>query len=397
MKKKLKIQILAVAFGILVCGSVYASDAPDGSDSAVADPSKVEKGIQEDDYRVREEFLRNKEKQLTEMQAQLTQAIENFEHEKSAWQEEQDKEVASQVDALYESKRQELERERLNLAALKAQIGNNSATPREPSFDQVQNLKELQSKLKAAENQQEGWRKEMKQLADQVKSKSDANRRLEEQISALQTALEKAKSEAKAAVALPIATDDKHKELLSQETAALEAERKIIEADRTLLEADKKKLEAQQQEQESLLAGQRQEIEKQRQALEAERSELRQQKASVSVQPTAGIADLEMEKKNLEAAQKRFDQERAEWDAQKQAQTANPQTMQPVSPPTPEKINEGPSLADRIRDLEKKKEVIRKLVGQKIDELNAEKERLAKDRVAFEKERESVLSGQSQT
>ncbi len=58
----------------------------------------------------------------------------------------------------------------------------------------------------------------------------------------------------------------------------------------------------------------------------------------------------------------------------------------------PDAADDSPSEQAKLDDLEAKKEVIRKLVQEKVEDLRSEKEKLAKEKEAFEQERRGWTS-----
>ena len=110
-------------------------------------------------------------------------------------------------------------------------------------------------------------------------------------------------------------------------------------------------------------------------------------------------------KKNLLEERRRFEDEKAQWDRERQDALDEIQRRKADLAEREQRLAlsaddhgaEGPS-ADAVRvltdqdlvdDLEAKKDVIRRLVQEKVEDLRADKESLAREREMFEKERQA--------
>ena len=362
--RKIKFLIIGAGLTCFFGFSAPADDAPSPSarpaaEVPAADAGAVEEKLAGDDLRVREEFIQSEESRLKEIEERLAQNIDQFNKEKEKWLADQDKEVAAEVDRLFETKQQTLNEDAKKLEALKKEIEAKQSGPGPDKTDgKKQNpeeaktaagkseaasdgraLKELQDKISALEQQRDGWRGEIKKISAQLTQKSEAVRRLEETLAGLKSAPKPLKAEPAAPV--PAQTGDQDK---------IEKERRSLRDEQARLDEEKKGWEAQKQKEMEDL--------RQLRAMLEEKNELRK----------SGDETPSPAKDSKEAAPAAGDAEQSDADAQA-------------------------ALEAKTRELEKKKGVLRTLLKQKMDELDKEKEFFLKEKEAFQKERQAWRDG----
>jgi hypothetical protein len=376
-KVNFRLNFLVLAAGIFYFGAaVMAEDAPAPAvvapqeapapavrETPEADTAAVEERLAGDDLRVREEFIRAEESRLKEIEERLAQNIDQFNKEKERWLADQDKEVAAEVDRLFETKQQTLNENARKLETLKKEIEAKQGAPEPAKTDRKtgspeesgpasgkteavsgeRGVKELQAKITALEQQRDGWRSEIKKISAQLTQKSEAVRRLEESLAGLKAAPKPVKAEAAAPV--PVQNEDKEK---------IEKERRSLREELARLDEEKKGWEAQK----------RKEMEDLRQlrAMLEEKNELRK---SGDGEPSPG-------EDSKAAAAGEDDPKQSDADVRA-------------------------AIDAKAQELEKKKGVLRTLLKQKMDELDKEKELFFKEKEAFEKERQSWLDRKEKT